>query len=145
MNRVLRPELGVIHPGKEDVPLLMPLRGHRSAAGETLVQQFKLGDFLYSKLAPVRKRTTAADASDLIGEKMRNAVLNAIILRLDNPNLIFIGKAQQAFFMNRRHESLMHCGLNASWRGKILYSGQIAHIPIVREFCFFLAVVLPPS
>jgi hypothetical protein len=97
----------MIYPGKKHVPLLMFLRGHRPSARESLVQQFKTGHALNGELTPVRKTAAAAFACGLICKEIRDAFLNAIVMRFHDSIFIVIFKAQQAFLMNGRQDELM--------------------------------------
>ena len=103
---------GMVHPGKEDVPLLMSLRRDRPAARKCLLQQFKLGNARHGKLTPVRQATAAAFARDLIGKEVYGLFLNAIIVRLYDSNFIEIGEPQQASLMNGREDALVDCGID---------------------------------
>jgi hypothetical protein len=97
----------MVHPGKENVPLLMPLRRDSPAAGEGLLQQFKFGNARHGKLSPVRQATAAAFARDLICKEINGLFLNAIIMRLYDSDFIEIGKPQQASFMDGREDALV--------------------------------------
>lgn len=97
----------VIDSGEKHIPLLMSLGGNHPASGKRLLQHFKLGDILHSKLAPVRQRAAAAVASDLVSKEVYYPFLQAVILRLGDPNLILVGKAQQTPFINRRQQEIM--------------------------------------
>src|SRR5690242_1558407 len=103
----------MVNPGKKNVPLLMFLRRDRAAAGKSLLQQFKFGHALYHELAPVRQGAAAALARELIGEEVYSALLNAVILRLDDANLAVIEKPQQSLLMNGRQNTLMDREIHA--------------------------------
>lgn len=103
----------MIYPGKENIPFLMFLRRDRPAAGECFIQQFKAGHSQNGKLAPIRQRTAAAFACDLIGKEVHGALLDAIIMRFHDSMLIVIAKAQQAFPMDGREDSFMDCWIDA--------------------------------
>lgn len=94
----------------------MSLRGHRPAAGEVLIQQFNIRHALNGKLTPVRKAAAAAFAANLICEKVHQALLNTVILRLHDSRLTVIGKAQQAFLMNGRQDQVMSNRVHGSGR-----------------------------
>jgi hypothetical protein len=106
----------MIYSGKQYVPLLVPLRRNRPAAGKNFFQQFKLGHAQYGKLAPVRQTTAAAFARGLICKEVHNAFLNAIILRLHDSFFIVIFKAQQASLMDGRQDELMNSRINVGRR-----------------------------
>jgi len=103
----------MVHPGKENVPLLMFLRRDRTAAGEGLVQQFNFGHALHGELAPVRQRAAAALARELIGKEVYSALLNSVILWLNDANLAVIEKPQHFLFMNGRQNTLMDRGIHS--------------------------------
>jgi ABC-type ATPase involved in cell division len=96
-----------VNSGKEYVPFLMFLRRDKPTAGEGLIQQFNAGHAQNSKLTPVRQTTAAAFTCGLIGKKIHDSFLNAIVMRLHNSIITVIGKTQQASLMNRRQDQLM--------------------------------------
>ena len=102
----------MVHPGKENVPLLMSLRRDRPAAGKGLLQQLKSRNARHRKLTPVRQTTAAAFTCNLIGKEVHGPFLNAIIMRLYDSNFIEISKPQQASLMNGRQDTLMDCGVD---------------------------------
>ncbi len=110
----------MVYPGKENVPLLMSLRRDSPAAGERLLQQFKPRNARHGKLAPVRQAAAAAFTCDLIGKEVRGTLLNAIIMRLHDPNFIEIGKAQQAFPVDGREDTLVDPRIHIG-RGRMPY------------------------
>jgi hypothetical protein len=110
----------MVHPGKENVPLLMSLRGNSPAAGERLLQQFKPRNARHGELAPVRQTTAAAFTCDLIGKEVHGPFLNAIIMRLYDSSLIEIDKPQQAPLMDRRQDALMNSSAHIG-RGRMPY------------------------
>jgi hypothetical protein len=81
---------GMIYSGKENIPLLMFLRGDGPAAGERFIQQFKAGHAQNGKLTPVWETAAAALACGLIREEIHDPFLNAIILRLHDSRFIVI-------------------------------------------------------
>jgi len=113
----------MLYPGKENVPLLVSLRRDSPAAGERLLQQFKPQNARHGKLAPVRQAAAAAFARDLIDKEVRGPLLNAIIMRLYDSNLIEIGKSQQASLMNGGQDTLMDRGVHIR-RGRMPYYMQ---------------------
>ena len=94
----------------------MLLRWDSSAAGEGRVEQFNFGHALHRKLAPVWQCSAAALSRKLIGEEMHNALLNTVILRLHDANLVVIEKPQQAFLMDGRQDQLMRRRIDVSRR-----------------------------
>lgn len=102
----------MIDAGKEDVPGLMLVCGHRATAWERLLQCFEIGNTLNGKLTPFWNGAAAAPASDLVRKEVHCALLNAVILRLRDTKLSFIGKAQQALLMNRPQDEFMDSGIN---------------------------------
>ena len=94
----------------------MFLRWDSPAAGEGRVEQFNFRHALHRELAPVRQCAAAALASKLIGEKVYNALLNTVILRLDDANLVVIEKPQQAFPVDGAQNELMNSRIDAGRR-----------------------------
>ena len=94
----------------------MALRRNSAAAGKSLIQQFKAGNLLNNKFAPLRDSSAAALASDLIGKEVRSAFLNAIILRLCDPKLIVVDEAQHVFLVNGSQNRFVYRWINAAWR-----------------------------
>jgi len=86
----------------------MLLRWDSPAAGEGGVEQFNFGHALHRELAPVRQCAAAALARKLIGEEVHNPLLNTVILRLHDANLVVIEKPQQSLLMNGRENELMN-------------------------------------
>lgn len=86
----------------------MFLRWDSPAAGEGCVEQFNFGHALHRELAPIRQCAAAALARKLISEEMHNALLNAVILRLHDANLVMIEKPQQPPFMDGAQNELMN-------------------------------------
>jgi hypothetical protein len=124
----------MVHPGKENVPLLMSLLRHRPAAGEGLVQQFKPGNARHGKLTPVRQTTAAAFTCDLIGKEMYGLFLNAIIVRLYDSDFIEIGEPQQTSLMNGRQDALMNARIDCG-RGRMpYYTNWASHRSIICDF-----------
>jgi hypothetical protein len=117
----------MVHPGKQQVPLQMSLRGDSPAAGERLLQQFKPGNARHGKLAPVREAAAAAFPCDLIRKQVRRPFLNAIIMRLYDSGLIEIGKPQQALFMDRRKDMLMDSRIHIGRRRMPYYMQRASH------------------
>lgn len=107
----------MIDSGKQNVPFLMFLRRNSAAAGKGLVEQFNFGHALHGELAPVRQCAAAALARELIGEEVNSALLNAVILRLNDANLVVIEKPQQSLLMNGRQDELMNGRINIGRRG----------------------------
>jgi hypothetical protein len=106
----------MIYSGKENIPLLMFLRGDGPAAGERFIQQFKAGHAQNGKFTPVWETAAAALACGLIREEIHDPFLNAIILRLHDSRFIVIGKAQQAFLMNGCQDKIMNSRIHGSRR-----------------------------
>src|SRR5690242_10554336 len=124
----------MVHPGKENVPLLMSLRGNSPAAGKRLLEQFKLGNARDSKLTPVRQATAAAFARDLVRKQVHGPFLNAIIMRLCDSSLIEIDKPQQALLMNGRQDMLMDSSVHIG-RGRMpYYTNWASHRLIICDF-----------
>lgn len=107
---------GLTYSGKQHVPLLMSLRRHGAASWECLLQQLHFRHGLDGKFPPVRKRSAAALAANLIGEEVHRIFLNAIILWLYKARFAFIEKSQQPLVMDRGQDELMDSGINAWWR-----------------------------
>lgn len=84
-----RSGLEMIYSREYYVPALMLMRRNGPAAGVRFVQQFKPGDTLNGKFAPLRKMAAALPA-DLIREKIHHAFLNAVILWLRDALLIIV-------------------------------------------------------
>ena len=135
MERVLKPAncLSMVHSSKQHVPLLMFLGRDRPAAGKRFIQQFNAGHTQNGKLAPVRQRTAAAIACDLVSKEVRRPFLNAIVLRLHDSIFIVIAKAQQPSLMNRRQDQLMDSGIHIRGRRMPYYPKQSTHPCIMRE------------
>jgi len=117
----------MVHPGKENVPLLMSLRRNRPAAGEGLLQQFKPGNARHGKFAPVRETTAAALTCDLIGKEIYGLLLNAIIVRLYDSDFIEIGEPQQASLMNGRQDALMNARIDCGRSRMPYYADWASH------------------
>lgn len=115
----------------------MALRRNSAAAGKSLIQQFKAGNFLNNKLAPLRDSSAAALASDLVRKEAHSAFLNAIILRLCNPKLIVIGEAQQLFLVNGSQNRLVYRWINAAWRRMPDYMDRAFHLFILHKIAGF--------
>lgn len=86
----------------------MFLRWDSPTAGEGCVEQFNFGHALHRELAPVRQCAATALARKLIGEEVHSALLNTVILRLNDANLVMIEKPQQAFPMDGAQNELMN-------------------------------------
>src|SRR5690349_6746952 len=119
--------LGMVYSGEEDVPLLMFLRRNRPATGKGFIQQFKVGHAQHGKLAPVRQTTTAAFTCSLKRKKVRDSLLNAIVLRLHDSLFTVIVKAQQSSPMNGRQDQFMHRRVDASRRRMPYYVKRSPH------------------
>ena len=124
----------MVHPGKENVPLLMSLRGDSPAAGEGLLQQVKPRNARHGKLAPVRQRAAAALARELIGKEVYSALLNAVILWLDDANLAVIEKPEQSLLMNGRQDALMNSRIDCGRSRMPYYTNWASHTSIIRDF-----------
>src|SRR5579864_333871 len=98
----------------------MSLRRNSPAAGEGFVQQFNFGHAPHCELAPVRQCAAAALTRKLIGEEVHSALLNAVILWLNDANLAVIEKPQQSLLMNGGQDALMNSRIDAS-RGRMSY------------------------
>jgi|SRR5581483_754950 len=94
----------------------MTLRGNGTASGKSLLQQLKAGNLLNNEFAPLRDSSAAALASDLIGKEVCSAFLNAVILRLSDPELIVVDEAQHVFLVNGGQNRFMDSWINAAWR-----------------------------
>lgn len=123
----------MIDSGKQHIPLLMPLRRNRPAAGECFIQQFKAGHSQNGKLAPVRQTAAAAFAAGLVRKEVHDSFLNAIILRLHDSMLTVIGKTQQASLMNRRQDELVNTRIHAGRRRVPYYVKRAPHLSIMSE------------
>jgi len=123
----------MVHPGKENVPLLMLLRRDRAAAGEGFVQQFNFGHALHCELAPVRQCAAAALTRKLIGEEVHSALLNAVILWLDDANLAVIEKPQQSLLMNGRQDALMNARIDCGRSRMPYYADWASHWFIISD------------
>ena len=110
-------------PGKEHVPLLMPLLRDSPAAWERLLQQFQPRYARHGKLTPVRQAAAAAFTRDLVRKEVCGPLLNAIIMRLHDSHFIEIGKSQQAPLMNGRQDILMSSSIHVG-RGRMPYYMQ---------------------
>ena len=125
---------GMVHPGKENVPLLVSLRRDSPAAGERLLQQFKPRNTRHRKLTPVGQTAAAAFTRDLIGKQVHGPFLNAIIMRLYDSSLIEIDKPQQASLMDRRQDALMDSSVHIG-RGRMpYYTNWASHRSIICDF-----------
>lgn len=112
----------------------MFLRRDSPAAGEGLVEQFNFGHVLHRELAPVRQCAAAALARELIGEEMHNALLNAVILWLNDANLVVIEKPQQAFLMDGAQNELMNSRIYVRRRWVPHYMKRSLHSSMICEF-----------
>ena len=122
----------MIYSGKENVPFLMSLRRDSAAAGESLVEQFNFGHALHGELAPVRQCAAAALARELIGEEVNSVLLNAVILRLNDANLVVIEKPQQSLLMNGCQDELMNGRIYVG-RRRVPYYMNWAFHPLIMS------------
>lgn len=112
----------------------MFLRRDRAAAGEGFVQQFNFGHAPHRELAPVRQCAAAALARKLIGEEVHSALLNAVILWLDDANLAVIEKPEQSLLMNGRQDALMNARIDCSRSRMPYYTNWASHTSIICDF-----------
>jgi hypothetical protein len=123
----------MIYSGEEDIPLLMFLRRDSPATGKRFIQQFKVGDTQYGKLAPVRQTTAAAFTRRLVRKEVHHSSLNAIVLRLYDSLFTMIGKAQQSSLMNRRQDEFVNTSIHTSRRRMPYYMKRSPHLSIMSE------------
>ncbi len=123
----------MVHPGKDNVPLLMSLRRDRPAAGERFLQQFKPGNARHGKLAPVWQTAAAAFTRNLICKKVYCLFLHAIIMRLYDSDFIKVGKPQQASLMNGREDALMNARIDDRRSRMTYYTNWASHWFIICD------------
>ena len=123
----------MVNPGKENVPLLMSLRRNRPAAGEGLLQQFNFGHAPHHELAPVRQGAAAALARKLISEEVHSALLNAVILWLNDANLAVVEKPQQSFLKNGCQDALMNSRIDCRRSRMPYYTNWTMHWLIICD------------
>ncbi len=65
---------------------MMPSGGDGAVAGERLAERFEVGHLVHVKPAPCGKTSVAALASSLESEETRVAILQTVVMRLDDAN-----------------------------------------------------------